>query len=457
MRIIHIDIDCLRPDHLGCYGYPRPITPNLDRIAARGCRFDHCYVSNSPCVPSRTAMLSGRFGIRNGVVSNHSAGADFHQRTTHYAGPHPDEMPFPRRLRQAGMDTISISNFPDRHSNYYWMAGFSEFITPNLKGGAESGEEINAVVLDWLGKNATRDGYYLHINYWDAHRTYRMGSEWRERLGGTRPPQTWPDEATIREHHRIASQQPACLFTAASQPGTQKTTLMPAQIASRQDFETMVDAYDTAIAKVDYHVGEVLDFLEQHGGLEQTAFIITADHGDAFGEHGIYTDHVCADECVHHVPLIIAWPGKTDGGRSSDGFVYLLDLAPTICELVGIAAPAGWDGASLVGNLDGTGGVDRPYLVWDHGLYTVQRAVRTRDHLLVRSYDDHGYPGFDPIALYDMRTDPHQTRNLIDQEPAVLGRHLRLLEEWHDAQRAKGCRHIDPVQAILLERAATKD
>ena len=72
MRIIYFDIDCLRPDHLGCYGYHRPTSPNIDAIAADGARFDHCYCASSPCLPSRAAWSSGRFGIRNGVCSNHT-------------------------------------------------------------------------------------------------------------------------------------------------------------------------------------------------------------------------------------------------------------------------------------------------------------------------------------------------------------------------------------------------
>ena len=67
MRIVYFDIDCLRPDHLGCYGYDRPTSPNIDAMAQHGVRLSHYYCANSPCLPSRTAWSSGRFGIRNGV------------------------------------------------------------------------------------------------------------------------------------------------------------------------------------------------------------------------------------------------------------------------------------------------------------------------------------------------------------------------------------------------------
>ena len=80
-------------------------------------------------------------------------------------------------------------------------------------------------------------------------------------------------------------------------------------VIERADFEQMVNGYDAAIRFVDHHVQQVLDEFDRQGLLDETAVIITADHGDAFGEHGIYSDHVCADECIHHIPLIVRWPG----------------------------------------------------------------------------------------------------------------------------------------------------
>ena len=150
---------------------------------------------------------------------------------------------------------------------------------------------------------------------------------------------------------------------------------MPGVVASRADFEHMLTGYDAAIAYVDHHLGLILEELDRQGVLDDAAILISADHGDAFGEHGIYSDHVCADECIHHIPLIVRWPGVSAAGAASDAFLYNVDLGPTLCDLLDIPAPADWDGQSFKGNVQGGEGLDRSYLVWDCGLYAVQLSL----------------------------------------------------------------------------------
>jgi choline-sulfatase len=76
MRLLHLDLDTLRPDHLGCYGYHRDTSPNMDRLAREGLRFDNYYASDAPCLPSRAALMTGQFGIHNGVINHGGTCAD---------------------------------------------------------------------------------------------------------------------------------------------------------------------------------------------------------------------------------------------------------------------------------------------------------------------------------------------------------------------------------------------
>ncbi len=449
MRIIYFDIDCLRPDHLGCYGYNRPTSPTIDSVAEQGIRFEHYYCASSPCLPSRTVWSSGRFGIRNGVISNHGAGAKFHIRTRTYGGPLPENEMLMRHLRRHGYDTISFSNFADRHSALWFMYGWTEYHTPNLKGGGETAEEVNAPLLPWLKHNATRENYLLHINYWDVHRCYKMDASWADRFKGIPVEQPWPNEQAIKAHQGVKGP-----FTAQGQfrDGVSPFPLMPGSISSRGDFEQMITGYDAAIAYTDNQVKVVLDELDQQGVLDDAAIIISADHGDAFGEHGIYSDHVCADECIHRIPLIVKWPGVSAAGQRSDAFLYNADLGPTLCGLLDIPAPIDWDGLSFKDNIRDNAGVDRDYLVWDCGLYTVQRAVRTKTHLMIRTYDNYGYP-FDQVELYNMMEDPYQTRNIQGEHCDIVQQCDHFMTEWIHEQMLKGHCNPDPVEQILQERA----
>ena len=448
MRIVYFDIDCLRPDHLGCYGYSRPTSPTIDGIAKQGTCFDHYYCSSAPCLPSRTAWSSGRFGIRNGVISNQGAGARFHIRNKNYGGPEPDNEVLTRQLRRNKYDTISFSNFADRHNALWFMRGWSEYHTPNLKGGAETADEVNKPLLSWLKNNATRENYFLHINYWDVHRCYKMDPSWADGFRGMPVEQSWPDEKAIKEHQKIEG-----WFTARKQfgDGVSPFPLMPGSISCRKDFEHMITGYDASIAYVDDRIRIILEELDRQGVLKDAAVIISADHGDAFGEHGIYSDHVCADECIHKIPFIVRWPGISPADTKSDAFLYNVDLGPTLCDLLGISVPEDWDGRSFKKNIEGKKGIDRDYLVWDFGLYTVQRAVRTKTHLMVRTYDDYDY-SFEPVELYDMTGDPYQTNNLSHDCPEIVRNCSYLMEEWIQEQLRKGHCIPDPVNQILQER-----
>jgi arylsulfatase A-like enzyme len=281
-----------------------------------------------------------------------------------------------------------------------------------------------------------------------------MDASWAERFKDCPVTQPWPDEDTIRRHQDIKG-----FFTATGQFADNKSPfpLMPGAVRNRAEFKHMVTGYDAAIAYVDAHVQIVLDELERQGVLDDAILIVSADHGDAFGEHGIYSDHVCADACIHRIPLIIRWPGTTPHGHVSNALLYNVDLSATLLDMVGAPAPELYDGKSFLQNVKGSSpGFGRDCLVWGHALYAVQRAVRTTRHLMVRTYDDYGYP-FDPTELYDMVADPWQARNLRDEQPALVAEHDHLLAEWLHEQTAcasaNGHAIPDPLSLVLQERA----
>jgi choline-sulfatase len=449
MRFVMFDIDCLRPDHLGCYGYSRPTSPTIDAIANDAVIFENYFCADSPCLPSRMGFASGRFGINNGVVSNVQSGARFRIETNDYVGPRAENEMLMRRLRSVGYDTISFTNFADRHNEPWFTAGWSEFHTVNLKGGAETAEEINERVLPWIKSYGKRDNYFLHINYWDTHRCYKMDASWADRFKDHPVATPFPDEQQIANHQSLTGP-----FTSHGQFKDDKSpfSLMPGSISNRNDFNTMVTAYDASIAYVDWHVEQVLNALDQQGVLDDTVIIFTSDHGDAFGEHGIYTDHVCADECIHHIPLIMRVPSISSTQRHVDSLVYNVDLSATLCDLVGASIPEYWDGYSFVPALSGKPFSKRDYLVWGHALYTVQRAVRTQTHLMIRTYDTYQYQTFAPVELYQIKEDPYQQHDLASSNVEQLYQLDHFMNQWVHEQRTKPHFRGDPMDLVLAER-----
>jgi len=436
MRVLLIDIDSLRPDHLGCYGYARPTSPNIDAFAAEGARCDRCYTSDSPCMPSRHGFISGRFGYHHGVVSHGALGTDFRIDERMYGGVHQHHQLLPRLLREQGAHCVGFSTFAWRHCATWFGHAWSEFHTPSLGCGNEHGEEVVDPVLDWLDRNRDREHWFGYVNIWEPHTPYNQPEEWTKRMAACDGAPAWPDEAAI------AAQQ--------DQPGS--FTAVARGIATRADYQHWIDGYDGSVAYADHQVGRIVQRLQEQGIWDDTVLIITADHGEAQGEHAIYGDHVCADDCVHHIPLIVRAPGVTEPGSVLDDFCHQQDVAATLCQLFGAEIPERWDGVGLLERLRGTGAPQRPYLVWGHGLYTLQRALRTEQHLLIRGYDDIGYRQFPPLQLYDLHADPYQTHNIADERPPLLAELDHLLMDWLHEQAMRDGGGPDPLLDVLRQR-----
>ena len=209
VRILYIDIDSQRPDHLGCYGYHRATSPNIDRIAAQGVRFDNYYVSDAPCLPSRTAMWSGRFGIHNGVIGHGGTAADpFLEGAGRKFRSTLGMSNWMWCLRQLGLKTVTVSPFGERHSAWHWYAGFSEIFNTG-KGGIERADEIAPVALEWIDKNARQAKWFLHLNFWDPHTPYRTPQAWGNPFKDEPLPASWK-RAASRTASEYCSSAAAC-------------------------------------------------------------------------------------------------------------------------------------------------------------------------------------------------------------------------------------------------------
>jgi len=448
MRILYIDIDSLRPDHLGCYGYQRNTSSNIDRIAHAGVRFENCYVSDAPCLPSRTALFSGCFGIHTGVVGHGGTAADLLPE-----GPSRGfRSTFSReawmtRLTEAGYHTATISPFAERHSAWHFLAGFREMHNTGHVG-MECAHEVQPHAIKWLEQNAADDNWFLHLNYWDPHEPYRTPEAYGNPFEND-PLPAWHTEEVLEANKASFGSHGAMECDDHGAPWKwKKFPRVPNGILSMEDWKLWVDGYDIGIKYADDHVGELLALLEKKGVLDDTVIIVSADHAENMGELNVYGDHQTADHATCRIPLIIKGPGITSG--ADEALHYNVDLAPTIMELAGGEPSEIWDGQSFLSTLkDGTSN-GRPYLVISQCAHSCMRSVRWEDWMLIRTYHD-GYKNLLPIMLFNLAEDPYEQHNLAETQPEITNKGLRLLDEWHSQAMAGSRTGVDPMQTVMQE------
>jgi len=451
MRILYLDLDTLRPDHLGCYGYHRNTSPNLDRIAARGVRFDNCYCSDAPCLPSRTALMSGRFGIHTGVVNHGGTNAD--PRIDGARRGFRDTLnstSLPASLNQAGLHTCYIGGFGDRHATYSFYAGFREVHDTGL-GGGESAEHVSPTALDWIRRNAKKENWYLQVNYWDPHTPYRAPASFGNPFEKD-PLPSWITPEVLARHLRRAGPHTAHdvggMFDNRTDP---RHPRQPGDVLDEAGLRRLFDGYDSGIRYMDDHIGALLSELERQGVLDDLAIIVSSDHGENLGELGIYAEHATADTITCRIPMIVAWPGGRRGAADA-GLHYNLDLAPTLAELLGRERKPVWDGQSYAPAILGARDAGRPDLVVSQCCHVCQRGVRWDRYHYVRTYHD-GFHLFPREMLFDISSDPHEQNDLAAARPDLCREAAYRLMNWHDAMMdsmSSDC-DVDPLRTVIRE------
>ncbi len=461
MRILMIDIDTLRPDHLGCYGYHRNTSPNIDRIAEQSIRFENCYVSDAPCLPSRSGLWSGRTGFHTGVINHGGTQADpFIEGPTRGFRDQYDATAWIPNLARAGLYPVTISPFGERHSAWWWYAGWKEIYNPGL-GGLEIADEVTPIALDWIQRNAQKDNWFLHVNYWDPHTPYRTPLEYGEPFADDPLPEWLTEEvrAELWEGYGPHSTQEPHGYGLNNEAWetAQRCPRVPEHLDTMEGVRKWINGYDTGIRYADDHVGRLLDALEAEGVLEDLIIIVTSDHGENQGELNVWGDHQTADDITCRVPLLIRWPGVTDSGRVDSALHYHFDWAATLLEMVGSKVPENWDGIPFTQAFKNDGEQGREFLVLSNGAWSCQRGIRFRaegeDWLCLRTYHD-GYKMLEPLMLFNLTQDPHERVDLAADRPDLVNLAMRYLADWELEQMRTSRTNVDPMMTVLREGGA---
>jgi len=358
-NVLLVSVDCLRADHLSCYGYARETSPTLDRLAREGVRFERVLATTSWTLPSHLSLLTGL------PVSAHGIDDDRLWLRTAADGealPAPLRAVFlPELLAGAGYATAGFYTWKYLEPRFGFGPGFDVYerlghtfyshplVGPEFERLREAGDEegLKALMAEhpalfddtrpsgpeaidraaaWLDEHAReRAGrpFFLFVHLFDAHDPYT-------------PPEPWfslfdPDYQGPIDGRRITS--PDSPVHARMRPA---------------DLARVVSLYDGAIRFIDAELARLLARLEELGLAEDTLVIVTGDHGEEFFEHGMKTHRNQLYQESVRVPLVLRWPRGLPAGRVVGGNAGLVDVAPTVLAAAGLAPATPLGGVDLL-------------------------------------------------------------------------------------------------------------
>jgi arylsulfatase A-like enzyme/Flp pilus assembly protein TadD len=390
-NVVVVTIDTLRADHLGCYGYKQIRTPNIDALAAESARFERAYTPVPVTLPAHTAIFTGTYPTLSGMH-------DFSGNKLN-----PNQSTLASVLKQHGYATAAVIGSAVLDSRfglnqgfdfYYDHFDFNRLQESNLEEMERPGNVVADVALDWLGKNY-KASFFLWMHLYDPHYPYR-------------PPAPYSDQYKDR-------------------------------------------LYDGEIAFADSQVGRLIAFLKAKGLYQNTLIVLTGDHGESLGEHGEKTHGFFVYNATLHVPVIIHLPGN-DTAKVLPELVSLTDLMPTVLQVLKVDIPSQVQGRSLLPlmtptpkkEVDSRSLYAETFLPRIHFNWSELRSVETEKYQFIQAPKP---------ELYDLSTDPAETRNLYADKKAVAGElHARLNALIHQYSADHELAEKTGLDPALMER-----
>lgn len=464
-HVLLICVDDLKPA-LGCYGDVLAKSPNIDRLAARGLRFEAAYCNQAVCAPSRNNLMLGSRSTSLGIYN----------LGTHFRVAVPDAVTLTQYFmrqgwRAEGMGKILHVGHGNTNDAGSWSLPFHseklvEYVVPASTGGKLTREEAFFTNAQ-AGPNATlpRGAAWEDPDVADnAYGDGRLAEEAIKRLraakarpteplflavGFARPhlPFTVPkkywdlhDPAALALAVRTTAPDGAPAYAGKTTMELNQYAPVPERGAVPDDMQRkLIHGYYASVSYVDAQVGKVVDELERLGLAKDTLIVLWGDHGWHLGDHGMWTKHTNYEQATH-IPLLMIAPGVAQPGTHSAALIETVDIYPTLCELAGLPPPTGvpqpMDGRSFVGVLraPATSVRDHVYHAYPRMRPTqgeaMGRAIRTARHRLVEWKKPGAAADTADFELYDYARDPGETRNLAGEQPAVV-QELRALLATH--------------------------
>jgi uncharacterized sulfatase len=421
LNVLFIAVDDMNND-LGCYGSPLVKSPNIDRLAKQGVRFEHAYCQYPLCSPSRSSLMTG---LRPSTTRVFDLQYHFRQDL-------PDVVTLPQMFMKAGY-------YSGRVGKIYHYGNPNDIGTSGLDDPASWQEHVNPAGRDKTALEPDVMNYTPQRKGLGAAMAFLADKEGKDEEHTDGKVAT--EAIRLLEAHKdkpfflaVGFYKPHCPWITPGKyfdmysmdaiklpeiaPDFKKNALEPS-LASTKPWPYMgvtpdqarecKRAYYAAISFVDAQIGRVLDAVDRLGLRDNTIIVFWSDHGYHLGEHGLWMKMSLYEEAAH-VPVIIRVPGQKTVGQASPRTVELVDLYPTLADLAGLTPTPGLQGYSLRPL------IENPNATWSHAAYTqVERgkfpgySVRT-ERWRYTEWDD----GVKGRELYDQEADPHELTNLAE-------------------------------------------
>ena len=428
---------------LSCYGGSMLETPNLDRLAGEGVRFENGFVTNSLCAPSRASVLTGKYSHENGVRRN-----VFWGQQRPFDG---SQMTVPNKLREAGYSTIHIGKWHlggQPRGFDYWkrLPAQGRYKNPTFlekpeaentrpKRTREDGyvtELLTSETIDAIEEYRGDSPFYIQCWHKAPHRRW-VPDERHEDLfeGETIPtPPTFDDDYETR-----SSAARRARMRVANMPDWRHEQPRGLSDEERKqwNYQQYMKNYLRTVKSLDENMGRLLDYLDESGLAEDTLVVYASDNGFFLGEHGYYDKRFMYEESIR-IPLLMRYPPMTESGTTEERIARNIDFAPTFMDLAGVDIPDGVQGRSL-----------RPLLAqeetpdWEQPLYyhfyEYPLPHRVHRHYGIRTdrYKLIYYYRINEWELFDLERDPNELRNVVD-DSQYADVFSRLKDELRDAR-----------------------
>ncbi len=434
-------VDALRQDTLGCYGDERVQTPVMDELAARGVQFENAFVQAPFTWTSFGSILTGKYPRRHGLLkmrpgarmprnitlASHLKSGELRSGATlgddDYVGAafmtgtlsHGSGLMY-------GFDTYfeAMVGHPLVEVDNPWSVFKSELVLSRIHMKLLQRVDDTPVASEavkWFRANGQRR-FVAMVHYYSTHTPYD-------------PPRRFRDLYVDPDYDG-----PIETFYAGAREVIERGEYTPTEADVRQ----IRDLYYGGVSQADHMIGQVLEELERQRVLDQTLVIVTSDHGEELGDHGLW-EHNFMYQTNLRVPLLLSWPGKLPAGRRVEALVETVDLLPTVCDLGGIAVPfdeqleaekegAGRvDGVSLMPLIRGEVESVKDYAYAENGR---KLAIQDRSWKLVVLDDDMDGDWARSARLYHLADDPHERVNVIVSHGDQAQRLFAQLSAWSD-------------------------